>query len=112
MINNTMTQNSTNTRKAQSGMMAGEAGNASRTCLATFPTTSEASSFKKLCEMYWIPARLMPVPVSLNSDCSTCVEFELNGCIPFSLASLPEKPEQIAEKMTDGTWVQEWHSKN
>jgi hypothetical protein len=54
----------------------------------------------------------MPVPRSLNSDCSTCVEFELNGCLPFSLASLPEKPEQIAEKMADGTWVQEWHSKN
>ena len=53
----------------------------------------------------------MPVPRSLNSDCSTGVEFELNGCLPFSLTGLQEKPEQIADKMADGTWVQEWHSK-
>ena len=106
MINNTMTQNSTNTKKA------GAKETASRVCVATFSTTSDASAFKMLCEMYWIPARLMPVPRSLNSDCSTCVEFELNGCLPFSLTGLQEKPEQIAEKMADGTWVQEWHSKN
>ena len=112
MINGIMTQNNMNLRNAQAGMMTGAKETASRVCVATFSTTSDASAFKKLCEMYWIPARLMPVPVSLNSDCSTCVEFELNGCIPFSLSRLPEKPEQIAEKMADGTWVQEWHSKN
>ena len=92
MINGIMTQNNMNLRNAQAGMMTGAKETASRVCVATFSTTSDASAFKKLCEMYWIPARLMPVPVSLNSDCSTCVEFELNGCIPFSLASLPEKP--------------------
>ena len=110
MINNTMTQNSTNTRKAQSGMMAGEAGNASRTCLATFPTTSEASSFKKLCEMYWIPARLMPVPRTLSSSCGTCVRFE--GEIPVPETGLPEETEQIVELLADGSFRQIWRTDN
>ena len=110
MINNTMTQNSTNTKKAQSGMMAGEAGNASRTCLATFPTTSEASSFKKLCEMYWIPARLMPVPRTLSSSCGTCVRFE--GEIPVPETGLPEETEQIVELLADGSFRQIWRTDN
>ncbi len=84
----------------------------SRVCIATFTSTTGASAFRQLCDMYWIPARLTPVPQSLNSDCPACVQFELNGALPFSLSKLPESAEELAERMPDGTWREGWHAKH
>ena len=110
MINGIMTQNNMNPRNAQAGMMTGAKETAPRVCVATFSTTSDASAFKKLCEMYWIPARLMPVPRTLSSSCGTCVRFE--GEIPVPETGLPEETEQIVELLADGSFRQIWRTDN
>ncbi len=77
MITDNMIHNNMAADHAHTGNMDVRTAADTRVCVATFATHAAASSFQKLCEMYWIPSHIMPVPRSLVSDCGNCVEFEL-----------------------------------
>ena len=112
MISESMIQNNKNVNAAGSGTGAFETASFPRICAATFSSFSDADRFRKFCELQWIPSHLIPVPDVLHSDAPACVEFEFYTSLPFSLSKLPVPAEQVAEKLSDGSWLPAWHAKH
>lgn len=66
-------------------------------CIATFYSHFGAIRFKKYCESFGWPAKVMPVPRDLSSSCGTCVRYE--GECP---EKTPEEVEQIVAVTNNG----------
>lgn len=112
MISESMLHTNVTVNPAVSGTAAVETASFPRVCAATFFSDSDADRFQKLCELHWIPSHRIPVPAVLHSDCPACVEFELHSSMPFSLTRPPVPAEQVAEKLSDGSWLPAWHTKD
>ena len=68
------------------------------TCIATFFSHFGAIRFKRTCDAWNWPARVMPVPRDLSSSCGTCVRYE--GEVP---RPVPEEVEQVVA-LEDGKY--------
>lgn len=112
MISKSMIKSNMNVNAADCGTKAVETDTFPRFCAATFSSFSDAERFRKFCDLYWIPSHLISVPGVLHSSCPACVEFELQSSLPFSLNKLPVPVREVAEKLSDGSWLPAWHAKH